>query len=118
MARKFLIASILILVSVWIAFQPAVSRAQETLTCPWAARADAQGEIGNIRALEYLNSCIAYRLGEADAAPGTPPPVTEPASCHEKSGLLALNPDSLTRDDLLYLKACVNADLKTFRETE
>ena len=103
-----------------IALNPAGARAQEKLTCPWAARAYAQGEIGNVRALEYLNSCIDYRIKEAggDAASGKAPTATEPKSCHEKSGLLAINPDVLTLDDLVYLRACVDADLKTFRKAE
>ena len=115
-----LILGFLALACLSIALDSVGAHAQEKLTCPWAARAYAEGEIGNVRALEYLNSCIDYRIKEAggDAASGKAPTATEPKSCHEKSGLLAINPDVLTLDDLVYLRACVDADLKTFRKAE
>jgi hypothetical protein len=108
------------LISGFLALYASSASAQAQLTCPETARAYASGEIDNVKALEFLSSCVKDRIGALEAAgkagKGEPQGAMNPMICHQYAGTLAVEPEKLSRDELDYLEACVQTDIGYMRE--
>jgi hypothetical protein len=108
------------LISGLIALYASSASAEAQLTCSETARAYASGEIGNVKALEFLSSCVKDRIGTLEAAgkrgKGGAQAATNPLICHQYAGTLAVQPEQLSRDELDYLEACVQTDIGYMRQ--
>jgi hypothetical protein len=62
-----------------------------------------------------LPSCIQDKLkalgSSAEAAKGKPTSAVNPVTCHDYAGKFSIKPESLSTDQLVYLQACVDADI-------
>ena len=120
MRRKFPLVRVLLATSLAfgigfaVTWGPAV-RAATDLRCSETARAYASGEIGGIKGVRFLKTCVSGQITAMKArdavAEKKPQGTTNPLLCHQYAGEFAVEAKAMTPEKLAYLQACVDADI-------
>lgn len=92
-----------------------IANAQSHPTCSAAAHAYACCQISKLSTVEFLKSCVHDSLKNLGAAgreaESKPPANVKPLTCHDYAAQFSTKPESLSAGQLVYLEACVDADI-------
>jgi hypothetical protein len=98
------------------------ANAQDQMTCTDTAHAYACCQLSSLPAATFLRSCVSDRLKalgpSAKAAESKPKAPVNPVTCHDYAGKFSIDPKSLSAEQLVYLQACVDADIAYRRKGE